>query len=160
MKKILAVALAVVMMFSISVVAFADQTITKDSENQYATADVVTTFNADTDASYTVTVPSSVSIAWGDTSAQDAGYSVESQLPIGASLAVSAAANNSGTMTSSGSDTLTFTVANGTATTFGPVNAAGTEPVDNVTVSIASFDGVAVGTYTGTMTYTVVYTAA
>lgn len=158
MKKILAVALAVVMMFSISVVAFADQTITKDTA-QTATADVVTTF-VDTDASYTVTVPSSVSIAWGDTSAQDAGYSVESQLPIGATLAVSAAANSNGTMTSSGSDTLTFTVANGAATTFDAVNPAGTEPENNVTVSIASFEGVGIGTYTGTMTYTVVYTAA
>ena len=163
MKKILAIALALVMMMAVTVPAFAVE-IKKDTA-QTGTADVVTTFDENTDWSYTVTIPAGVTVDWNDTSAQAMTYSVESQLLIGASLKVSATADNNGTMTAIGtSDTLTFTVAGGDAVEFGAVNAAGTTApnvVDgtNVSVSIADFAGKAVGTYTGTLTYTVEYVA-
>ncbi len=168
MKKILSIALALVMMMAVMVPAFAETTISKgnpDTTPQTASADVVTTFDEDADWSYTVTIPAGVTVAWNDTAAQPMTYSVESQLLIGASLKISAAADNSGKMTATGTtDTLTFTVAGGDVVTFAEVNAAGTTAPDvvggeNVTVSIADFSGKAVGAYTGTMTYTVEYVA-
>lgn len=163
MKKLLSIALAVVMMFAICVPAFATD-ITKDSA-QTAQAEVVTTYDENTDWSYTVTIPAGVTVDWNDTTAQAMTYSVESQLLIGAGLKISAAADNGGVMTATGTtDTLTFTVAGGDAVEFGAVNAANTTAPNvtggtNVSVTIADFAGKAVGTYTGTLTYTVEYIA-
>ncbi|MGN0562557.1 MAG: hypothetical protein ACI4K6_07095 [Candidatus Fimenecus sp.] len=159
MKKILAVVMALTMLFALCVPAFAadPNPITKDTA-QSGSIDVITTFVA-SDETYSVSYPAAVNVAWGDTAAKDAKYTVTSALQIGAKITVSAAANNGGTMTATGggtSDTLTFTVQNGAAQDFTGANAA----VDSATtVTIADFSGAAVGEYTGTMTYTVVYTA-
>lgn len=157
MKKILAVVMALTMLFALCVPAFAadPNPITKDTA-QAGSADVITTFVA-SDETYSVSYPAAVNVAWGDTAAQDAKYTVTSALQIGAKITVSAAENAGGTMTAAGtSDTLTFTVQNGAAQDFTGANAA----VDSTTtVTIADFSGAAVGVYTGTMTYTVVYTA-
>lgn len=157
MKKILAVVLALTMLFALCVPAFAadPNPITKDTA-QAGSADVITTFVA-ADETYSVSYPAAVNVAWGDTAAQDAKYTVTSALQIGAKITVSATENAGGTMTAAGTaDTLTFTVQNGAAQEFTGANAA----VDSATtVTIADFSGAAVGTYTGTMTYTVVYTA-
>ena len=169
MKRIIAIVMALVMMMAVTVPAFAAE-ITQDNPTptdgkQVSSVDVVTTFDEDADWSYTVTIPATVNVAWNDTSAQAMTYKVESQLLIGARLKVSAAAENSGTMTANGTtDTLTFAVAGGDEVEFGPVNAANTTAPDvvdgtNVSVSIADFAGKAVGTYTGTLTYTVTYVA-
>ncbi len=166
MKKIIAIAMALVMMMAICVPAFAANPIVKDGE-QTGSADVYTTFDENTDWSYTVTIPAGVQVDWDDTAPQDMIYTVESQLLIGASLKVSAAADNEGKMTNPNAaedQFLTFTVAGGDVVTFAEVNAANTTApgvVDgtNVTVAVAGFDNVPVGTYTGTMTYTVEYVA-
>lgn len=163
MKKILSIALAVVMMFAICVPAFATN-VTKDTE-QTAQAEVVTVFDETTDWSYTVTIPAGVTVDWNDTTAQAMTYKVESQLLIGASLKISAKADNEGLMTATGTtDTLSFTVAGGDEVAFGAVNPANTTAPDvvggtNVSVTIADFTGKAVGAYTGTLTYTVEYVA-
>ena len=155
MKKVFSVVMALVMLFALCVPAFAGD-ITKDTA-QTGNTDVITTFDASADETYTVTYPATVSVAWGDTAAQDAKYTVTSQLQIGAKLTVSAAANNSGKMTATGTaDTLTFTVAGGDAAEFTGVNNAADS---STTVTIADFSTASVGEYTGTMTYTVVYTA-
>lgn len=159
MKKILAVVMALTMLFALCVPAFAadpnPNPITKDTA-QAGSADVITTFVA-SDETYSVSYPAAVNVAWGNTAPQDAKYTVTSKLQIGAKITVSAAENAGGTMTAAGtSDTLTFTVQNGAAQDFTGANAA----VDSATtVTIADFSGAAVGVYTGTMTYTVVYTA-
>ena len=158
MKKIISIALAIVMMMAICVPAFAEVVNTNGESGN--TANVETTYNESTDASYTVTIP------WNNTNPQDAKYTVESQLLIGAKLKVSASANNSGTMTATGTDdTLTFTVTGGDVVEFVGVNAENTTSPDgtingeNVKVAVSSFAGKAVGEYTGTITYTVAYEA-
>lgn len=165
MKKVFALALALVMMFAVCVPAFAAATeteITKDSANQSADVAVKTVIDP-TDISYTVTIPADIEIAWGDTSAQDASYKVTTQLFAGDTLSVDVKAKDDSTvMTSTDAtvtDTLTFVLANGGAETFG---AAVTDaaPANAPTVSIASFDGVTVAEYVGYLTYTVTYTAA
>ncbi len=163
MKKFLSIALAVVMMFAICIPAFATD-ITKNTD-QTAQAEVVTVFDETKDWSYTVTIPAGVTVDWNNTTAQAMTYKVESQLLIGASLKISAKADNEGLMTATGTtDTLSFTVAGGDEVVFGavnPVNTTAPDVVDgtNVSVTIADFTGKAVGAYTGTLTYTVEYVA-
>lgn len=161
MKKIISVLLAVAMLAALTVPAFAAE-ITKDSAEQSATIDVVTkTTNTDgADAyTYSVTFPASFEFDWGDTAAKDATYTVTSQLLLGASLDVSVAANNGGEMTAAGTDqTLTYTLANGGSAHFAEVNNAAA-PATHPTVSIASYAGVPIAVYTGTLTYTVTYNA-
>lgn len=161
MKKIISVLLAVAMLAALTVPAFAAE-ITKDSAEQSATIDVVTkTTNTEgADAySYTVTIPASFEFDWGDTAAKDATYTVTSQLLLGASLKVSVAANNGGKMTNENTaSTLTYTLANGGEETFAEVN-NDAAPATHPTVSIASYKGVPIAVYTGTLTYTVTYNA-
>lgn len=161
MKKMISVLLAVAMLAALTVPAFAVD-ITKDSAEQSAKVDVVTkTTNTEgQDAyTYTVTIPASFEFDWGDTAAKDATYTVTSQLLLGASLDVSVAANNGGEMTATGTDqTLTYTLANGGSAHFAEVNNSAA-PATHPTVSIASYAGVPIAVYTGTLTYTVTYNA-
>lgn len=161
MKKIISVLLAVAMLAALTVPAFAAE-ITKDSAEQSAKVDVVTkTTNTEgADAyTYTVTIPASFEFDWGDTAAKDATYTVTSQLLLGASLKVSVATNNGGKMTNENTaSTLTYTLANGGEETFAEVN-NDAEPTAKPTVSIASYEGVPIAVYTGTLTYTVTYNA-
>ncbi|MDO4154258.1 MAG: hypothetical protein Q4E21_05335 [Clostridia bacterium] len=110
--------------------------------------------------SYAVTYPAEVQIAWQDTSEHTAGYTVKSSLAAGASLSVSAAANDSGQMTNvNTADTLQMIVSNGGATAFSGENTAAT-PAIQPSVHVETFDNKAVGRYTGTVKYTVTYTPA
>lgn len=158
MKKIIAIVMALVMMMAVTVPAFAAD-ITKDSE-QAGQATVATTTD-DTDATYTVTYPAATTIAWGDTNAVNVNYAVTSQLPIGASLKVSVAADNNGEMTSANAAgyKLTYTLTGGAEETFQEIN-NNVAPSTDVTVAIADFSQAVPDVYTGTLTYTVAYTAA
>lgn len=163
MKKVISIVLAVMMLASICVPVFAaDITINKDTPAPQTAAPDVKTKLTKTDGSdaytYTVTIPASVEVAWGDTTAQDAKYTVTSQLKLGDTLKVKAEANDGGKMTNAGTaSTLTFTVANGEEVVYNEVNNAVNSAT---TVTIADFSGVPIAEYAGTMTYTVTYTAA
>lgn len=158
MKKIVSILLAVMMIAAIAVPSFA-ATITKDSDK---TADVQvktkTTDKNDSDPeTYTVTIPAEITVAWNDTAAQDASYTVDSQLKLGAKLKVSAAAKDAGKMTNAATDKfLTFTVAGGEAIEYPELNNAAKS---STTVTIADFNA-PIAEYVGTMTYTVEYVAA
>lgn len=162
MKKILALALALVMMLAVCVPAFAaDIEINQDSDPKTATVDVVTKTTDEADKNpekYSVTFPASVQIPWGKTTGVEVKYSVTSQLLLGASLKVSATVNDDGKMTATGTDkTLTFTLENGEAT-FGEL-CTNEAPATLPTVQIADFSTAPIAEYTGTMTYTVEYVA-
>ena len=162
MKKILAIVMAIVMMMAIAVPAFAAE-IKKDDTNQSGQATVATTTD-DTDATYTVTYPAAFTFAWDDVETKNANYSVTSQLPIGASLKVSVAADNGGVMTSTTATaySLTYTLAGGVAEkTFSEIN-NGAGPDTDITIGIAQeqYDAAVPAVYQGTVTYTVVYSAA
>lgn len=158
MKKIVSILLAVMMIAAIAVPSFA-ATITKDSDK---TADVQvktkTTDKNDADPeTYTVTIPAEITVAWNDTAAQDASYTVDSQLKLGAKLKVSAAAKDAGKMTNAATDKfLTFTVAGGEVAEYHELNNA---VKSSTTVTIADFNA-PIAEYVGTMTYTVEYVAA
>lgn len=160
MKKIVSILLAVMMIAAIAVPSFA-ATITKESDPK--TADVqVKTKTTDKDnndpENYTVTIPAEITVAWNDTAAQDASYTVDSQLKLGAKLKVSAAANDAGKMTNAAATDkfLTFTVAGGEAIEYPELNTA---VKSTTTVTIADFNA-PIAEYVGHMTYTVEYVAA
>ena len=160
MKKIVSILLAVMMIAAIAVPSFA-ATITKESDPK--TADVqVKTKTTDKDnndpENYTVTIPAEITVAWNDTAAQDASYTVDSQLKLGAKLKVSAAAENAGKMTNAAATDkfLTFTVAGGEVAEYPELN----KNVDSsTTVTIADFNA-PIAEYAGHMLYTVEYVAA
>ena len=144
MKKIVSILLAVMMIAAIAVPSFA-ATITKESD-------------AKTAENYTVTIPAEITVAWNDTTAQDASYTVDSQLKLGAKLKVSAAAENAGKMTNAAATDkfLTFTVAGGEVAEYPELNTA---VKSSTTVTIADFNA-PIAEYVGHMLYTVEYVAA
>lgn len=160
MKKIVSILLAVMMIAAIAVPSFA-ATITKESDPK--TADVqVKTKTTDKDnndpENYTVTIPAEITVAWNDTAAQDASYTVDSQLKLGAKLKVSGVAENAGKMTNAAATDkfLTFTVAGGDVAEYPELNNA---VKSTTTVTIADFNA-PIAEYVGHMTYTVEYVAA
>ncbi len=171
MKKIISIALAIVMMMAICVPAFATQTIDK-STAQSVTSDVITS-KQDVDGNdaytYQITFPASYTFAWNDTNAKDASYSVTSQLLIGASLDVAVAydtdadTTNDGVMAATGTtETLTYTLTGAGTAHFAEVNenakASDVNGTD-ATIKIASYADVPVAEYKGTVTYSVTYNA-
>ena len=160
MKKIVSILLAVMMIAAIAVPSFA-ATITKESDPKTADVQVKTktTDKENNDPeNYTVTIPAEITVAWNDTAAQDASYTVDSQLKLGAKLKVSAAAENAGKMTNAAATDkfLTFTVAGGDAVEYTELNTA---VKSSTTVTIADFNA-PITEYVGHMTYTVEYVAA
>lgn len=166
MKKIISIALALVMMMAITVPAFATQTAVEGGNN----VDVETSYTEATDTSYTVEIPATVSVVWNDTTtAYDVGYTVTSQLLVGASIKVAVNYDsdtddtNNGVMVADGTEKkLTYTLVGAGETTFGEVN-DGAKASDvggtDATITVAGFSDAPVGTYTGTITYTVEYVA-
>ena len=160
MKKIVSILLAVMMIAAIAVPSFA-ATITEKSDPKTAEVQVMTktTDKENNDPeNYTVTIPAEITVAWNDTTAQDASYTVDSQLKLGAKLKVSAAANDAGKMTNAAATDkfLTFTVAGGEATEYPELNNA---VKSATTVTIADFNA-PIAEYVGHMLYTVEYVAA
>ena len=160
MKKIVSILLAVMMIAAIAVPSFA-ATITKESDPKTADVQVMTktTDKENNDPeNYTVTIPAEITVAWNDTAAQDASYTVDSQLKLGAKLKVSAAAENAGKMTNAAATDkfLTFTVAGGEVAEYPELNTA---VKSATTVTIADFNA-PIAEYVGHMTYTVEYVAA
>lgn len=160
MKKIVSILLAVMMIAAIAVPSFAATKITKESDPKTADVQVKTktTDKENNDPeNYTVTIPAEITVAWNDTEAQDASYTVDSQLKLGAKLKVSAAANDAGKMTNAATDKfLTFTVAGGDVAEYPELNNA---VKSTTTVTIADFNA-PIAEYVGHMTYTVEYVAA
>ncbi len=159
MKKIVSILLAVMMIAAIAVPSFA-ATITKESDPKTADVQVKTktTDKENNDPeNYTVTIPAEITVAWNDTAAQDASYTVDSQLKLGAKLKVSAVAEDAGKMTNAATDKfLTFTVAGGDAAEYTELNTA---VKSSTTVTIADFNA-PIAEYVGHMLYTVEYVAA
>ncbi len=110
MKKIIAIAMALVMMMAICVPAFAGEI--DATTAQTGDSLVKTDTSAVGAGSYTVTYPAEVVIPWG-AATYDATYTVETQLAVGKTLNVAVADKDTatlvGTMSASGTnDTLVY----------------------------------------------------
>ena len=159
MKKILSIAVAVLMIAAICVPCFA-ATIDKTTPEGKGTAQVKTDISAVTDnGTFVVTIPAEMPIPWNTAntdSSKDFTYSVESQLKTGKLIQVDVAQNNAN-MTSASAATLAYTITGDITAvkTTTPVVAAGTF-VKTVTVNVAgtAWANAAIDEYSDTLTFT------
>lgn len=159
MKKILSIAVAVLMIAAICVPCFAT-TIDKTTPDGKGTAQVKTDISAVTDnGTFVVTIPAEMPIPWNTAntdSSKDFTYSVESQLKTGKLIQVDVAQNNAN-MTSASGATLAYTITGDITAvrTAAPVVAAGTF-VKTVTVNVAgtAWANAAIDEYSDTLTFT------
>lgn len=159
MKKILSIAVAVLMIAAICVPCFA-ATIDKTTPEGKGTAQVKTDISAVTDnGTFVVTIPAEMPIPWNTAntdSSKDFTYSVESQLKTGKLIQVDVAQNNAN-MTSASGATLAYTITGDITAvkTTTPVVAAGTF-VKTVTVNVAgtAWANAAIDEYSDTLTFT------
>ena len=157
MKKILAIAMALVMMMAICVPAFAAVTGGSNAGNDTI---INTDTKKDTDndgigdtevAWYTVTIPATQTLPW-ETETKDIEYTVASQLKTGEAVKVTVAdADKAYKMTSNGGE-LAYTLDNATFTAPSAVY----DDTASVTVKVALDDwkSVAIDNYTDTLTFT------
>ncbi len=152
MKKILAIAMAIVMMMAIAVPAFAE---TLDVNTQSGDAVVLTdTSGIVGDGTYTVTYPATMALTWG---VESTGfeYSVTSQLKTGkcVSVAITDKDANGLVMVNAGGETLAYSLG-GTisTTTSAPVV---TDETFNYSVDVAkaAWDAAAFDEYKDTLTF-------
>lgn len=159
MKKILSIAVAVLMIAAICVPCFA-ATIDKTTPDGKGTAQVKTDISAVTDnGTFVVTIPAEMPIPWNTAntdSSKDFTYSVESQLKTGKVIQVDVAQNNAN-MTSASGATLAYTITGDITDvkTTASVVAAGTF-VKTVTVNVAgtAWANAAIDEYSDTLTFT------
>lgn len=165
MKKILSIAVAVLMIAAICVPCFA-ATIDKTTPDGKGTAQVKTDISAVTDTgTFVVTIPAEMPIPWNTAntdSATDFTYSVESQLKTGKVIQVDVAQNSANMISASGA-TLAYTITGDITAvkTTAPVVAAGTF-VKTVTVNVAgtAWANAAIDEYTDHLTFTAQVVAA
>ena len=159
MKKILSIAVAVLMIAAICVPCFA-ATIDKTTPDGKGTAQVKTDISAVTDnGTFVVTIPAEMPIPWNTAntdSSKDFTYSVESQLKTGKVIRVDVAQNNANMKSASGA-TLAYTITGDITAvkTTASVVAAGAF-VKTVTVNVAgtAWANAAIDEYSDTLTFT------
>lgn len=153
MKKILAIAMAIVMMMAIAVPAFAGDI--KETTAQTGESLVKTDTTAVGAGTYTVTYPAEIVIPW-DAPTYDATYTVETQLAVGKTLNVSVADKTTetltGTMTATGTaDTLTYTMSGDTSVNYVEVNSE----TETLTFTVADWNKT-IAEYSNYITFTAV----
>ena len=163
MKKILAVVMALTMLFALCVPAFAGTITEGTPDPKEAVVPVKTTYSTG-DESFTVTYPASMEIPWG-TLVTDANaafdYSVVSQLKTGKTITVAVTQTNP-VMTSAASETLAYALAGDVnVTTAAAVVAAGAfNKTVKIDVAQSAWDAAAINEYTDTVTFAVTVNAA
>lgn len=170
MKKILAIVLSVIMLFSVCVPAFAVHTIT-DATAQTADSKLSTSTQKEdgTDgASYTVSIPAETVIPWEKTKTVFS-YSVKTQLESGKRLVISAVSESGKNVLvdAAGENELpyTFSKTNGGESVETLSYTTETEVVDtsrtfNIDIATTAWQAVPVNVYTGNLTFTVEVVAA
>ncbi len=152
MKKILAIAMAIVMMMAIAVPAFAGNFTEAGGAAQNDNVVVKTDTTSVGAGSYTVTYPAEIIIPWNNT--KDVTYSVETQLAVGKTLNVSVADQTSGTltgtMTAAGTaDTLSYTVSGDVSVDYDEVKSE----TETITFTVADWNKT-IAEYSGYVTFT------
>lgn len=149
MKKILCLAMAIVMMMAIAVPAFAAVSGGANAGNDTIIETLTTKEDGSDPTWYTVTIPASQTIYWEATST-DVEYVINSQLATGELVKVSVA--GSGKMTN-GSANLDYAITDAEYTSTAAVVV---DEVDTVTIdtSMAAWAEVPVDAYSDTLTFT------
>ncbi len=150
MKKIIAIAMALVMMMAITVPVFAADLNVATNEGDA----IVKTNTSAVSESYTVTYPAVMELNWG-TESTPFDYSVTSQLKTGNVVSVSVADKDAAyLMANADGETLAYALTGAKdATTAAPVVTDQTFGF-NVDVTTAAWDAAAFDTYEDTLTFT------
>lgn len=159
MKKVLSIVLAVVMVFTMAVMAFATDikgTATSGEQSNTAVVKTSTQKESGEDAtSYTVTYPAETTIAWEKTDAVNVEYTVAAQLTFDKRLNVKVtSADNAMEGTAGNSATLAYTLGGDVDFTTAAAVANDTKDA-TVTVEAAAWEAAPVDTYQDTLTFTV-----
>ncbi len=155
MKKVLSLALALVMMFAVCIPAFANT----QYDNGIAGSTTKVTVDGIKDmgeGSYTVTIPAEVPIYWGEETT-DVNYSIYCQLQTGKLVKVTASSADDGVMKNAAQTaTLKYSLSETSYTTTKSVIFASNPEKSTVKVNIlkANWDGASIDNYIGTLTFT------
>lgn len=155
MKKILSIALAVVMLFAVCVPAFAFEL--NQMPSQSGTTIVKTSTRTETGEDgrkYSVTIPADTVIPWGKAET-DMAYIVEAHLAYGEKLNVTVAKNDAMALTEDASVTLPYTL-NGTLdyTSATPVVNPAVSNLLTLSITAEDWANAIVGEYSDTLTFT------
>lgn len=164
MKKVISLLLAVAMLATLGLSAFAATDVQKITAPGSGTAVVkVDESSLSTAEWYAVQIPADKEITWGTTEV-DMSYKVASQLAEGTAFTVTVSCDANKMTTSAGDDTIAFTPSgfeaqrytevNGGGTAAEPSYAEATTPV-KLAIDSAAWNGIAVAVYEVTLTYTV-----
>ena len=151
MKKILAIAMAIVMMMAIAIPAFAATQYENGTAGSETIIETLTTREDGSDPTwYTVTIPASQTIYWEATTT-DVEYTINSQLATGKKVNVVVSGNSS--LKNAAGDILEYGLTDNeyTATASVVVDEAASVTIDTAG---ANWKGVPVDTYTDTLTFT------
>lgn len=152
MKKIVSVLLAVMMLFAVTVPAFAGE-ITEESSPASGSTPVKTNYD-DLEASggyYTVTYPAVIDVKWGAEQTAET-YDVETQLIPGATLNVTVASVNSAMKNAGGTQQLPYTVTGDTNAEGIAAFASETKTIQ-INVTAADWENVPIEEYTDNLTF-------
>ncbi len=154
MKKVLSLALALVMILAVTIPAFAiDLNAGTPAGNTQVLVDGIADMG---EGSYTVTIPAQVQIPWGNTTA-DVEYSIFCQLQTGKLVKVTAASADGGVMKNTAQTaTLNYSLSDTTYTTTKSVVLETAPEKSKVKVNIptANWNGASIDNYSGTLTFT------
>lgn len=154
MKKVLSLALALVMMFAVCIPVFAtDLNAGTPAGNTQVLVDGISDMG---EGSYTVTIPAEVKIPWGNTTS-NVEYSIYCQLQTGKLVKVTASSADGGVMKNiAKTATLKYLLSDTTYTTTDSVIRASNPEKATVKVLISqdNWDGASIDNYSGTLTFT------
>lgn len=156
MKKVLSIALAVVMMLAVCVPAFAADITTGGGTGTTIIKTVTTTAGGEDAANFTVTIPADTEITWGAESTT-LTYYVESHLRYGQHVEVSVAGNGVMSYVASADDTFTLPYALGGEAAYAaesPVVYPAASPDFTVNVAEDDWNRAVIGEYSDTLTFT------
>ncbi len=156
MKKVISIALAIVMMMAIAVPAFAADLSAKDTDSSEVIISTSTDKADGTDGDwYLVTIPADTVIAWGD-EATELVYSAETHLLYGKTLDV-AVTSADYVMTYEPEANVTldlaFALSGDTAVNFATVTYPAVEKAISVDITADAWNNAVVGEYADTLTF-------
>ncbi len=153
MKKLLAMALAVVMMLAVCVPAFAAEITTDDGKGTSIIKTSTQTAGGEEGAGFTVTIPAENTIYW-DAQSTDLTYTITSQLGPNTGVQVTVDDTDQAyVMTDANSYTLAYTLADTVGVTTSPVVNA-EEFTYTVNVAQTAWDAAIVSEYADELTFT------
>lgn len=151
MKKIISVVLALVMMMAIMVPAFATKTLDADTQSGSSTV-LVDGVKDKGDGTYSVVIPASVDLIWGDTT-KAGEYKITSQVQTAKRVKVTLSKAKDLTNTGDATETIEFAVADATTGVASKAVVNAEAHAFNLTIDAGEWTAASIAAYEGTITF-------